>query len=368
MNYEYEIPLAVYLLRLLPEYRDAPLLRTRDPAGLATCHTVVDVGGEYEPSRRRFDHHQRGFDAVFPGSRTKLSSAGLVYLHYGRRVISSVTGLTDARAGQADWDPRTADLADKEADPLALLWFKLYEDLVEAFDANDNGIPVFDPAELARAGVERRFEDRGFTIASVVNRFNFDYGERKDGVELAPEQAQAAEDARFARASEFVGLQFLGTHVDTHAPGLYPAELRDKHLSWLPARAIVSEAFAARDAHSPSGRILVLPHRDAGIPWADHLYELERATRTPPDRQVLYVLFPEGAAPDAKWRVRAVGVEGQSFVNRKDLPDAWKGVREEGLSKVSGIDGCVFVHASGFIGGNKTFEGALKMAHVAVDM
>lgn len=29
----------------------------------------------------------------------------------------------------------------------------------------------------------------------------------------------------------------------------------------------------------------------------------------------------------------------------------WRGVRDEALSQVSGIDGCIFVHMSGFIGG-----------------
>lgn len=29
---------------------------------------------------------------------------------------------------------------------------------------------------------------------------------------------------------------------------------------------------------------------------------------------------------------------------------------------MSGIKGCIFVHASGFIGGNETREGALEMA------
>ena len=36
------------------------------------------------------------------------------------------------------------------------------------------------------------------------------------------------------------------------------------------------------------------------------------------------------------------------------------------MSKVSGIDGCVFVHTVRFIGGNKTREGALKMADKAL--
>uniref|UniRef100_A0A452U044 Uncharacterized protein n=1 Tax=Ursus maritimus TaxID=29073 RepID=A0A452U044_URSMA len=51
--------LACALLRLLPEYRDAEIVRTRDPEKLASCDIVVDVGGEYDPQRHRYDHHQR---------------------------------------------------------------------------------------------------------------------------------------------------------------------------------------------------------------------------------------------------------------------------------------------------------------------
>ena len=43
---------------------------------------VVDVGGVYDPSRHRYDHHQRGFTEVFGHGgfdKIKLSSAGLVY-------------------------------------------------------------------------------------------------------------------------------------------------------------------------------------------------------------------------------------------------------------------------------------------------
>lgn len=49
-------------------------------------------------------------------------------------------------------------------------------------------------------------------------------------------------------------------------------------------------------------------------------------------------------------------------VPRLSLPEEWRGVRDEALSELSGIKGCVFVHAGGFIGGNKTQEGALEMA------
>lgn len=51
-----------------------------------------------------------------------------------------------------------------------------------------------------------------------------------------------------------------------------------------------------------------------------------------------------------------------SFENRKGLQKAWRGVRDDKLSDVSGIPGGIFVHAAGFIGGNQTFDGALAMA------
>lgn len=44
------------------------------------------------------------------------------------------------------------------------------------------------------------------------------------------------------------------------------------------------------------------------------------------------------------------------------LPKAWRGVRDDALSGLTGIPGCVFVHAAGFIGGSKTLEGAKEMA------
>ena len=35
------------------------ILRTRDPALLKGCDTIVDVGGEYNPATHRYDYHQR---------------------------------------------------------------------------------------------------------------------------------------------------------------------------------------------------------------------------------------------------------------------------------------------------------------------
>ncbi|POI24435.1 hypothetical protein CIB84_011814, partial [Bambusicola thoracicus] len=97
--------LACYLLRLLPRYRphpipqqDAEVVRTRDPQRLAQCDVLVDVGGEYDPERHRYDHHQRSFaqsmQSLQPSKpwTTKLSSAGLVYCHFGSEILAGLLG------------------------------------------------------------------------------------------------------------------------------------------------------------------------------------------------------------------------------------------------------------------------------------
>jgi uncharacterized UPF0160 family protein len=96
------------------------------------------------------------------------------------------------------------------------------------------------------------------------------------------------------------------------------------------------------------------------------LFTLEPTLPSAPSK-ILYVLYPETpGTPTSKWRIQCVPVDPESFENRKSLPDAWRGVRDQDLSTVSGIEGCVFCHASGFIGGANTYEGVLEMARKAM--
>lgn len=50
------------------------IVRTRDAKVLAECEYVCDVGGVYDPKKRRFDHHQVDYQGP-------LSSAGMVWEH-----------------------------------------------------------------------------------------------------------------------------------------------------------------------------------------------------------------------------------------------------------------------------------------------
>ncbi|GAA5825457.1 hypothetical protein JCM11251_006993 [Rhodosporidiobolus azoricus] len=310
--------LAMHLLRILPDYRDAEVVRSRDPAEWEKATVVMDVGGTYEPEKNRFDHHQRGFDETFGhGFVTKLSSAGLVYKHFGERIISEVTK-----------EPLSSPT-------VQTLYLKIYQDFIEAIDANDNGIAQYITTEPARY---RSRTDLPARVGALNPRWN-----EESNDEILFE--------RFLRASKMAGGEF-----EDRLDYLFKA--------WLPAREIVVKGLEKRKEVHPSGNIIVF-HEFA--PWKEHLHLLETSLSIPEAEKPLYVLYPESAAADSKWRIQAVPKTQESFESRKALPEAWRGVRDDALSELTGIPGGIFVHAAGFIGGNKTYDGALAMAVKALE-
>ena len=52
---------ACSLLLMTKEFREATIKRTRDTELLDKMDIVVDVGGVYDPTRHRYDHHQVSF-------------------------------------------------------------------------------------------------------------------------------------------------------------------------------------------------------------------------------------------------------------------------------------------------------------------
>ncbi|KAI9089596.1 metal-dependent protein hydrolase [Phlyctochytrium arcticum] len=307
--------LAVAMLQVLPEFADADVVRTRDPEVIAKGDIVVDVGGEYDPARNRFDHHQRGFEETFDSNfDIKLSSAGLVYKHFGRRVVAKVLGF-------AEDDAR-----------VEIVYQKVYKDFVLAFDGIDNGVPQY-PADL-----KPKYRDS--TNASArVSKLNPWWNEKQDDLQ-----------SRFLRAVKMMGEEFV-------------ERVRYIGLAWLPGRELVEQSLADRFNVDPSGKIMVLK---SFCPWKEHLHILEEEQKIAEDKQPLYVLYEDEFAK--KWRIQAVSIAPDSFVSRKPMPEPWRGVRDQALSDLTGIRGCIFVHASGFIGGNDTQEGVLAMAKKALTL
>lgn len=304
--------LACCMLKQLPEYGDAEIIRTRDENVLKTCDIVVDVGGKYEPASHRYDHHQRSFSGTMnslAGTKweIKLSSAGLIYLHFGKDILSQLM--------KVNKDDSTVDL----------IYAKVYENLVQEIDAIDNGVDQFEG--------EPRYSI-STNISSRVGALNPKWNAKNPDPE-----------AGFAKAMKMVEEEFLET----------VSYFKDV---WLPARTIVQTAIEKRLEVDSSGEIISI---EGGCPWKDHLFTLEEKLSI--DVPIKYVLFSD---QNGKWRVQCVPVSLKSFENRLSLLEEWRGVRDEELTKLSGIPGCVFVHATGFIGGNETKEGVLEMARVTL--
>mmetsp|Transcript_68069 Transcript_68069/g.197240 ORF Transcript_68069/g.197240 Transcript_68069/m.197240 type:complete len:361 (+) Transcript_68069:43-1125(+) len=299
--------MACAMLKCLPEFADLPILRTRTPGDIDKAKIVVDVGGTYEPEKHRYDHHQKSFTDTYSKdyAEIKLSSAGLVYKHFGARVVEALCGRIEDRAAAA-------------------ILAKTYDSLIRELDALDNGVQIADAPRY-------RFCTH---LGARVGRLNPSWQEPS-----TPE----LENSRFQQAMQLAAKELTDV-ICGYCNG------------WLPARVIVQGALATRRDVHPSGEIMLLP---SFCPWQEHLFDLEEEEE--PNREPLtkYVLFGDSRGG---WRIQAAPKMRGSFENRKPLPKAWCGVRDKELSDLTGIPDCVFVHANGFIGGNTTQAGALEMA------
>ena len=103
-----------------------------------------------------------------------------------------------------------------------------------------------------------------------------------------------------------------------------------------------------------SGSIVCI---DGYAPWKSHLFDLEKEQTL--EAEIKYAMYKD--TTNDTWRIQCVPQSEHSFVNRLSLPAEWCGLRDQELSDKAGIDGCIFVHSNAFIGGNKTYEGALAM-------
>lgn len=309
--------LACFMLKQLPHYKDAEIIRTRDPNVLSTCDIVVDVGGVYDPTKHRYDHHQRGFDHTISTVRPdiakdrniKLSSAGLVYAHFGFEVIKEILATEDCIYTPED---------------LERIYMSIYDGFIEEIDAIDNGVPMYDEG-FPRYRIDTHLSAR-------VHNINPEWNNVKT----------TSINVLFEKAMKMVGEEFLSKLIQVATV-------------WFPARVIVKKAIENRKSVHTSGKIIELTER---VPWKQHLLDLEEEMNI--QGEIKFAIFHENL--NDTWRVQGIPIQPDSFICRVFLHKDWHGVRDEKLSEVAGIPKCVFCHATGFIGGNQHREGALEMA------
>ncbi len=118
------------------------IIRTRDVGVIAQGDIVVDIGGEYTPAKKIFDHHQEGGAGVHDNG-IPYSSFGLVWREYGESICGSL---------------EVAGLINKK--------------LVQPIDAVDNGV---DLCELVYPGVQPYF------LYNLIGVYNFVPKKEKGG-------------------------------------------------------------------------------------------------------------------------------------------------------------------------------------------
>ena len=273
--------LSCVMLRLLPRYRDAAILRTRDQASLDECAVVVDVGGEFDPARRRYDHHMVDFSMTMKelsegtiNAKTIVSSAGLVFWFYGKEVISEVLQL-----GQGD-----------SSDHLEYVFDQLYWQLIREIDAHDNH------------QIENNIVKTG--IASRVAYLRPSWDDQNQDFKAA-----------FYRAYAMVNEELLFT-------------LKRLSCDWR-AKQMLKKKVQNRLEDHPSGKVIIL---DKWIKWTPFRKVLKEV-------KFVVVYDEENRRYSCTCNTQKYdGAKGMKF------PKAWWGLSGQKLEDVSGVEGSNCVH------------------------
>ncbi len=98
-------------------------------------------------------------------------------------------------------------------------------------------------------------------------------------------------------------------------------------------------------------RLIVM---DSYLPWKKELSKYP---------EPLYLV---SKGNDGNWNLSCVRNDLSSFVNRKDMPASWAGLRDEKLAQETGVPDAVFCHTKRFFCVAKSKEGALKLGKIAL--
>lgn len=138
--------------------------RSRDPAHIQSADIAFDVGGIYDPSNGRYDHHMKNKPLREDG--TPYSAAGLLWKDYGKAAVRNLV--------RTQVDDETINA----------IWLSIDKSLIVPIDMDDNGIakmgklsladivsacsPPWDTAELHGPEEAKRRETLGFANAATA--------------------------------------------------------------------------------------------------------------------------------------------------------------------------------------------------------
>lgn len=261
----------VFATAMLAVLFPVELFRTRDQSIINNADAIVyDVGGEFDPEKKRFDHHQKGFSEVRPDGIT-YASAGLIWREYGVEIVKK---LGAARGIDDEMALEVVSHIDNA--------------LIRGIDASDNG---------------QGKKSDSMSVSLVISTYNALWDEEEDA------------DSCFIKACEIASM-ILEREVEVAISSIYGQRLVKKQIEVAKDTIIIMDKFiggwleAILTSDSPKAANLLY----AVFPAVDGNWNVQAIPPTIDDRMAQRKAFPE------EWRglrdkelKKASGVETAVF-------------------------------------------------------
>ncbi len=281
------------------------------------CDIVMDVGRIYDHTMKRYDHHQQNYNEYYGKKLIKMAASGLIWKHYGINIVKAI--LNDMK------DEYNYELNNNDINYIVN---KIYNDFILIIDAVDNGYNAFDTSVKC-------LYINNTTLSHYISLLNEKWYET-----LTQEQIMN----RFKQGMEIVGNYFNIISKDI----IYSVQ----------AKKLADKAYKNRFNYRKDGRIIVIDN--IKIPLNIHTFN----KYTNP--KILYIIGYDTSRQ--QYNILAVSDKPNSYTSLCPFPKEWRGLDKNKLSAVTNIENCTFVHLTGFLGANKTLDGALQMANTSIDL
>ncbi len=211
-------------------YPNNRLIRTRDKVKLSFCDILIDVGGVYNPKLLKFDHHQNGCQEFYSEEKIPMSSAGMVYKHYGPLLLAKL---------QSELNQELLEL--------------FYERFIKEIDIIDNGIHI-EQDFYVKTGV-----------SSIVHMLNY-----PDSTNDKMQMKRFKEASALVTKMMEITIRSLDISIRTSQDDIIR----------------IKEAYDNRCKHDPEGRIIVLKGKCST--WNA---SFKKFRKTCPDENIQFVIF-----------------------------------------------------------------------------
>lgn len=103
--------------------------------------------------------------------------------------------------------------------------------------------------------------------------------------------------------------------------------------------------------NSEDNRFVIL---ETNLPWKPFYFDFS---------ELLYIIYPGTNG----WKIEANGTKGESFKQKKPLPKAWAGLKDEELQKITGVSDALFCHNALFLASAESKEGIMELLKLALE-